>query len=133
MGKKLVLLAEDNLDVREALEEYLESCGYDVIPAGTGKQALDFLTLDDRSPPDVVVLDLMMPIVTGWQVLEEMRRDPRLATVPVIVLTGAERDRPVGAAAVLRKPTAPEALRDTISDVLETRADGGFVASSGPG
>jgi len=70
----------------------------------TGRQALDFLSLDVRSRPDFVILDLMMPIVTGWQVLEEMRQRPDLEKIPVIVLTAVSQDMPTGAVAVLRKP-----------------------------
>jgi CheY-like chemotaxis protein len=101
---KTVLLAEDDQDIRDVVQEVLEERGYDVIPARTGRQALDFLSLDVRSRPDFVILDLMMPIVTGWQVLEEMRQRPDLVKIPVIVLTAVSQDMPTGATAVLRKP-----------------------------
>jgi CheY-like chemotaxis protein len=104
MSGKTVLLAEDDQDIRDVVQEVLEERGFDVIPARTGRQALDFLSLDVRSRPDFVILDLMMPIVTGWQVLEEMKQRPDLEKIPVIVLTAVSQDMPTGAVAVLRKP-----------------------------
>lgn len=104
MSDKRVLLAEDDQDLRDGMQEFLEENGYDVIPARTGRQALDLLALDLQSRPDIVILDLMMPIITGWQVLEEMKQRPHLAHIPVIVLTAVSQDMPTGANAVLRKP-----------------------------
>jgi len=104
MSAKTILLAEDDQDIRDVVQEVLEERGYDVIPARTGRQALDVLALDHASRPDAVILDLMMPIVTGWQVLEEMRHDPELEKIPVIILTAVSQDMPTGATAILRKP-----------------------------
>ena len=114
MGTSTILLAEDDLDIRDIVQEVLEERGYDVVPARTGKQALDYLALDPRPPPDIVILDLMMPIVTGWQVLEAILHDPALARIPVVVVSAASQDRPIGAAAFLRKPFRVEVLLDTI-------------------
>jgi CheY-like chemotaxis protein len=111
--RKTILLVEDDLDIRDVVQEVLEEQGHDVVPARTGRQALEFLALDSQSPPDVVILDLMMPIMTGWQVLETIRRSPQLADIPVVVVTAATQDRPLGAQAFLRKPF-------DISDLLET-------------
>ncbi|HEY4183711.1 MAG TPA: response regulator [Polyangia bacterium] len=104
MSGKTVLLAEDDQDIRDVVQEVLEERGYDVIPARTGRQALDLLSHDVSSRPDVVILDLMMPIVTGWQVLEQMRLRPDLEKIPVIILTAVSQDMPTGATAILRKP-----------------------------
>lgn len=114
MRASTILLAEDDLEIRDIVQELLEEKGYDVIPARTGRQALDFLSLDPRSPPDLVILDLMMPIVTGWQVLEAIQHDPALAKIPVVILTAASQDRPTGAAAFLRKPFRIDVLMETI-------------------
>jgi CheY-like chemotaxis protein len=59
-----------------------------------------------------------MPIMTGWQVLERIRREPQLANVPVVVLTAAARDKPPGAAALFRKPFRLEALVETVRGYL---------------
>jgi two-component system, chemotaxis family, chemotaxis protein CheY len=112
--RKTVLLAEDDPEIRDLLEDILEEQGYDVIPARTGTQALSFLHANAETPPEFVLLDLMMPIVTGWQVLQEMRNDPRLAQVPVIILSGAAQDKPQGANAFLRKPFSIDQLFSVI-------------------
>jgi two-component system, OmpR family, response regulator CpxR len=117
---RTVLLVEDDLDVRDVLQDLLEDRGYDVIPAENGKQALEYLCLDSARP-DVVILDLMMPLVTGWQVLETMRADPRLARVPVVVLTAVTRDRPSGATAVVKKPFHMEDLFTTLERCVMPR------------
>jgi two-component system response regulator CpxR len=122
MRKDTILLAEDDLDIRDILQELLEEKGYDVVPARTGRQALDFLSMDPRSPPDIVILDLMMPIVTGWQVLEAIQHDPALAKIPVVVLTAASQDRPTGAAAFLRKPFRLDALLEVIQGLREKKS-----------
>jgi CheY-like chemotaxis protein len=111
--RKTILLVEDDLDIRDVVQEVLEEQGHDVVPARTGRQALEFLALDTGPPPDIVILDLMMPIMTGWQVLETIRRTPELADIPVVVVTAATQDRPLGAQAFLRKPF-------DIGDLLET-------------
>jgi len=116
-GCKTVLLAEDDQDIRDVVQEVLEERGYDVIPARTGRQALDFLaTADVDARPDVVILDLMMPIVTGWQVLEEIRQRPDLENIPVIILTAVSQDMPTGVTAVLRKPFNIDELLALIRD-----------------
>ena len=112
--RKTILLVEDDLDIRDVVQEVLEEQGHDVVPARTGRQALEFLALDSHSPPDVVILDLMMPIMTGWQVLEVIRRSPHLADVPVVVVTAATQDRPLGVQAFLRKPFDVGDLLDTL-------------------
>jgi CheY-like chemotaxis protein len=117
-----ILLAEDDLDIRDAVQDVLEEIGCDVIPARTGKQALDFLSHDPRSPPDMVILDLMMPLVTGWQVLEVIQRDPALAKIPVLILTAATQDRPSGVAALLQKPFQIQVLLETVQRLLQKAA-----------
>ncbi len=114
MRTNTILLADDDPEMRDVVQDVLEQNGYDVIPARTGRQALDFLTLDARSPPDMVILDLMMPIVTGWQVLEAIQHDPALTKIPVVILTAVSQDMPSGAAAVLRKPFRIEQLLEII-------------------
>lgn len=121
MAQKTVLLAEDDLEIRDILQDLLEAEGYDVIPASHGRQALEFLRSARGSKlPDLVVLDIMMPLVDGSQVLDEMKRDPVLAEIPVVVLSAAVRERPAGAAAFLRKPIPLQKLFDTIRGFVES-------------
>src|SRR5437868_3503715 len=97
-----VLLVEDDLDIRDVLQDVLEADGYDVIPAANGKQALDFLTMNDPPGADLVILDLMMPMISGWEVLDRMATDVRLAAIPVIVVSAVAREKPARATSFLR-------------------------------
>jgi CheY-like chemotaxis protein len=91
------------------------------VPAGHGRQALEFLEgVRGGKLPDLVVLDLMMPLVDGVQVLKAMKGDPVLAAIPVVVLSAVVRERPAGAAAFLRKPIPLQKLFDTIRGFVET-------------
>jgi CheY-like chemotaxis protein len=113
MPKKTVLLVEDDLAIRDIVHDVLLQTGYDVVPATSGKQALDYLTTEP--PPDLVILDLMLPLVSGWQVMETMRADERFCGTPVIVTTAVGADRPAGAAAVLNKPFSARALLEAVA------------------
>jgi CheY-like chemotaxis protein len=106
-----VLLAEDDLPIRDALQDLLEEQGFDVVPADHGRQALEYLA---TNRPDLVILDLMMPLVTGWQVLETVRNQPELANVPVLVMTAAARHKPAGATELLRKPFGVDDFCDSV-------------------
>ena len=133
MAQKTVLLAEDDLEIRDILQDLLEAEGYDVVPASHGRQALEFLQGargDSDKLPDLVVLDLMMPLVDGHQVLDTMKSDPLLANIPVVVLSAVARERPVGAAAFLRKPIPLQKFFDTIKGFVEAGLPRPGLASS---
>jgi len=129
MAQKTVLLAEDDLEIRDILQDLLEAEGYDVVPASHGRQALEFLQGAEKLP-DLVVLDLMMPLVDGHQVLDTMKSDPALAPIPVVVLSAVARERPVGAAAFLRKPIPLQKFFDTIKGFVESGLPRPGLASS---
>jgi CheY-like chemotaxis protein len=118
MTHKTILLVEDDLEIRDVMQDLLEDQGYDVVPAANGKQAIDYLTLDQQSRPDLMILDLMTPIVTGWQVLQTVRQQPALAQLPVIVISASRTDRPTGAAAFLRKPFRLDKFFETVRHYL---------------
>ncbi len=133
MAQKTVLLAEDDLEIRDILQDLLEAEGYDVVPASHGRQALEFLQGargDNDKLPDLVVLDLMMPLVDGHQVLDTMKSDPVLAPIPVVVLSAVARERPIGAAAFLRKPIPLQKFFDTIKGFVEAGLPRPGLASS---
>ena len=132
MAQKTVLLAEDDLEIRDILQDLLEAEGYDVIPASHGRQALEFLqgARGGEKLPDLVVLDLMMPLVDGHQVLDTMKSDPELSAIPVVVLSAVARERPVGAAAFLRKPIPLQKFFDTIKGFVEAGLPRPGLASS---
>jgi two-component system chemotaxis response regulator CheY len=116
--EKKVLLVEDDLDLRDVVQDVLEEEGYDVVPAADGRQALEYLRVSSRSDdaPALLILDLMMPIMNGWAVLEAMRTEPSLR-VPVIVVSASAGSRPKGVAGYLRKPFS---LFDLLSTVHES-------------
>ncbi len=113
MTSKTILLVEDDFAIRDVIQDLLETEGFDVVPAANGKQALDYLQ-DGQSRPDLVILDLMTPIVTGWQVLDTLRRHPDLLHVPVIVVTAAQANRPSGATELLSKPFRLDDLFESV-------------------
>jgi CheY-like chemotaxis protein len=119
-GVAQVLLVEDDEDIRDIVQDVLEDAGYDVVPASHGRQALEFLAevKASASPPDLVILDLMMPLVDGHQVLFVMGGDRLLASIPVVVISAFAREKPDGAAAFLRKPFSLDALSSTVHDLI---------------
>jgi CheY-like chemotaxis protein len=116
---KTVLLVEDDADVRDSLQDILEDEGFDVIPAANGKQAIDFLTLNEPAGADLVILDLLMPMVSGWEVLERMTGDAKLNDIPVLVLSAAAAPKPERAQGFVRKPFSLEAFVTKVHGVVD--------------
>jgi two-component system, cell cycle response regulator DivK len=124
----LVLIADDNRDIRDMYALYLSTVGYDVETAADGREAVvKALTMR----PDLIVLDLQMPGVDGWRALQEIRGDVKTANTPIIVLTGHDFKNylkpaalALGAWSYLMKPCLPEHLAGEISDRLAKRPTG---------
>jgi CheY-like chemotaxis protein len=102
--KPTVFIVEDDVDTREMLGRFLELEGYHVESAANGKLALE--RLDAGTPACVILLDLMMPVMDGWQFRREQARHAALADIPVIIVSAAGRDRiqQIDADAYLLKP-----------------------------
>ncbi len=117
-ARKLVMLVEDNDDIRDTIAELVSAEGYEVITAINGALALETLRESTRVP-DLILLDLMMPVMSGWEFREEQRRHPLLGGVPIVVLSGAQGPLPTsfGAAAWIRKPISLDALLSTVRRV----------------
>jgi CheY-like chemotaxis protein len=99
-----ILVVDDDADIRDSLREVLEDEGYDVACVANGREALDYLR--SASPaPCVILLDLMMPVMDGWQFRREQKADSAIADIPLIVIT-ATGNRPVliDAAELVLKP-----------------------------
>jgi CheY-like chemotaxis protein len=112
-----VLIVEDDPDMRESMESVLSYAGHSITAVADGLEALTVLA-GDRPHPCVIVLDLMMPGMNGFELRSRLRADPVLSTIPVLVLTGAGKlaDRK-GAelqAEILRKPID---LRDLLAAI----------------
>ncbi|TMA50397.1 MAG: response regulator [Deltaproteobacteria bacterium] len=111
-----VLIVEDDFDVRDALSQLLEFEGYMVAGAANGQEAIDHLRSTPR--PAAILLDLMMPVMDGFQFRSELMHDPTLASIPVIIISAdasvAEKAARMGATAYLRKPIEVDALLHTL-------------------
>jgi signal transduction histidine kinase len=116
-----VLLVEDDTDLREAVCEALADSGYQVITAVDGNDGLRQLR---EARPDVVVLDLMMPKLDGWQFRIEQRKDPMTAAIPVVAISasGSATAAAIDADVFLRKPLDAEVLRRAIDQVIAAQA-----------
>ncbi len=101
-----VMIVDDDDDIIESYSALLRGEGFEVAPARHGKEALERLRAEP--PPSLILLDLMMPVMNGWELCAELRADPSLATIPVVIFSGDHRSltrsAPEGIAAVLRKP-----------------------------
>ncbi len=119
-----VLVADDDADIRELVVFKLESAGFDVTAVADGQAALDHVLGD---PPDLVVLDLMMPRLTGLEVCAALRAEPRTEKVPVILLTAKAQESDVtrgfdvGADDYMIKPFSPRELLSRVQAVLGRR------------
>jgi len=124
----LVLLVDDYVDNREMYAEYLVYAGYRVAQAGNGAEALD---LAYELHPDLVVMDLSLPVMDGWEATRQLKANPRTHGTPVIALTGhalaghSRRARQAGCDAFLVKPCMPEELEAVVARMLATGGRGG--------
>jgi CheY-like chemotaxis protein len=109
----VVLIVDDDESIREALELALALEHHPTAAASDGREALSWL--QSHHTPRLILLDLMMPSMDGWQVIDQLGQDERLARVPVVVITAFGRD--LGSAArfpLLRKPIELEPLLDLV-------------------
>ncbi|HZM92338.1 MAG TPA: response regulator [Vicinamibacterales bacterium] len=116
-----ILLVEDFDDARELYSTCLRSSGYDVIEASTGNEAVE---LARSASPDLILMDLLLPGMDGWQATAELKSDPRVKHVPIVALTAhalsdeRERIANLGCDAFLAKPCLPPDLIRTVDRIL---------------
>ena len=110
-----VLIIEDDVDTRDMLAKFLQLEGYDVQLASNGRQALDLFSSGVSAC--VIVLDLMMPVMDGWEFRRRQVEDAKLKQIPTIVVSAAGRDRLalVNADAYLSKPVDMDELLQRVS------------------
>jgi CheY-like chemotaxis protein len=110
-----IFIVEDDVDTREMLGRFLELEGYHVESAANGKVALE--RLDAGAPACVILLDLMMPVMDGWQFRREQVQHAALADIPVIVVSAAGGDRlqQIDADAYLSKPVDLDELLEHVT------------------
>lgn len=121
--KPLVLVVDDFADNREMYSEYLAFSGYDVIEARNGKEAVD--AANDRRP-DIIIMDLSLPVMDGWEATRRLKADARTRDIPVVALTGhalaghSKGAREAGCDSFLAKPCLPDQLVAEIKRMLQS-------------
>lgn len=104
----VVMIVDDDDEIRAALGDVLSERGYGVIAARDGQQAL--ARLEQGQPPDAIFLDLWMPVMNGWELVQALSSNPKLSAIPRVVLTAArgQKARDLNVAEVLMKPVRLE-------------------------
>jgi two-component system cell cycle response regulator DivK len=119
---RLVLVVDDFEDNRDMYAVYLTHSGYDVLEAGDGQEAVEVAR---QRVPDVIVMDLTLPIMDGWEATRRLKADERTRHIPIIMLTGhavegQSRDaRDAGCDAFLAKPCLPDMLVGKVQELLQ--------------
>ena len=112
--KGAILVVDDDRGAMEALSDILEYEGYRVQRAQNGLQALEYLQ-KTRPCPNLIILDLLMPVMDGWEFRMRQKDDPALAKVPVLVVTAIAATAGIDAVSVLHKPVDVDALLRTVA------------------
>lgn len=121
MEEKTVLLVEDNQDIREIYETALRNDGYTVVPAADGEEGI---RLARSVAPDLILMNVSMPLVDGWKATAILKQDPRTRDIPVVAVTAftrsrdRQRARSVGCASYLPKPCEPSRLLQEVRRLL---------------
>jgi CheY-like chemotaxis protein len=116
---KTILIVEDEKDIRETLQEVLEIEGYQVFEAANGREALNRLAECPR--PGLILLDLMMPVMNGWEFLSAIKEQQSLSSIPVVVVTAAgeavrsSRVQLQGVKSIVKKPVDLDQLLQEIA------------------
>jgi CheY-like chemotaxis protein len=116
-----VLIVDDDPDIRDAVGECLRYEGYDVHSAADGRDALDRLEYGLR--PAVILLDLMMPVLNGFDVLEALKSRPEWKSIPVVIVSanrGYEAEDLSGAVSILRKPVNVDRLLAAVEQAMSS-------------
>jgi CheY-like chemotaxis protein len=123
--RQCVLVVDDYPDAREMYGEYLKYSGFDVIEAANGAQALERAVADS---PDIILMDLSLPVMDGREATRRLKADPRTADIPVVALTGhalagiLEGAKEAGCDAFVTKPCLPE---DLVKEIRRMLSDAG--------
>ena len=119
MAAKHILIVEDDHDVAQSVAEVLESSGYGTGIAANGREALDYLKTNTH--PDLILLDMMMPVMDGWQFREEQRKSPAFDSIPVVIVTADGNARgkaeAIQAAGLVSKPVTIDGLLNEVERI----------------
>jgi two-component system, cell cycle response regulator DivK len=120
-GRPLILIVEDQAELRQLYAQQLSHCGFDVIEAADGAEAVAHTT---SQTPDVVLMDLSLPVMDGWEATRLLKADQRTAHIPVVALTAhdgsgeLQRATQAGCDWFVPKPCPPDALITEVRRVL---------------
>jgi DNA-binding response OmpR family regulator len=122
MGKK-VMVVDDEEDIRLTVGQILEVSGYEVIPAETGQDCLEKM---ERERPDLVILDIMMPGMSGWDVAARIKENDDWSHIPIVFLTAKGDDMSVGMGGLasveyIVKPFDVIKLKESIDRILKNK------------
>jgi DNA-binding response OmpR family regulator len=129
LRKQKILVVDDEKELSDLVSRHMVMAGFEVLIANNGEMALD---LSREKNPDLIILDIMLPKIDGWQVCEQLRQDPTTKDIPVIILTARSRIEDklkgfeAGADDYVTKPFSPRELVARVKRVLD-RADAGPV------
>ena len=124
MKPRKVLIVDDFEDNRAMYAEFLRYSGLEVVEAKDGAEAVE---LACSEMPDLVVMDLSLPVIDGWEATRRIKHDPRTRDIPIIALTGhaleghSQGAREAGCEGFLAKPCLPEKLLETVNSILAKR------------
>jgi CheY-like chemotaxis protein len=119
----LVLIVDDVKDNRTVYVLYLKFSGFRIAEAENGEEAI---RQAQALLPDIIIMDLSLPVIDGWEATRRLKRDPRTKQIPIVVLTGhalpeyARTAREAGCDLVITKPCLPDQLLDAIRRILDT-------------
>jgi two-component system alkaline phosphatase synthesis response regulator PhoP/two-component system response regulator VicR len=121
--KHKILVVDDQKHIVRLVQITLEKAGYEVIPAYDGVEALELV---EKETPDLIVLDVMMPRMDGFEVLQRLQADPRFQRIPVVMLTAKAQDADIwrgwasGVSSYLVKPFNPRELLTFVQRILQS-------------
>jgi CheY-like chemotaxis protein len=120
-NKKKILVVEDEPDMTMVITHFLQHAGYEVLTAANGEEGLEKTT---NGKPDLILSDTQMPVMNGWEMLEELRKQPGARHIPVIMVTGRYEKYDIATACrynitdYVAKPFDPSLLLEKISDIF---------------
>jgi CheY-like chemotaxis protein len=123
--KKKILVVEDEPDMTTVITHFLQHAGYEVLIAANGEEGLEKTTSEK---PDLILSDTHMPVMSGWEMLEELRKQPGAGHVPVIMVTGCYEKYDIATARrynitdYIAKPFDPFLLLEKISDIFASNS-----------
>ncbi|MGI8907793.1 MAG: response regulator transcription factor [Candidatus Sumerlaeaceae bacterium] len=122
MERKKILIADDEEDIKIVVKFFLESRGYEVLTAFDG---LDAISMCETENPDLLLLDVMMPVMSGFEVARRLKANPKTADIPIIMLSAASQAGSIkegleaGARDYIVKPFEPAKLEEMIRAITE--------------